>query len=156
MTKHMPSPPARAQDALFHLGTDASPAEVFKAIGRLRRAARDEIDRLIRFLDDTEGHMELEDDGDDEPSLGFLDGLPGAGRGADRPSDDREADNSDDEPSLGSHELPSGAICYLPSVSFGEIDVEAEDDSGIGDLDGLKEQLSGKRFPSGLQIDGVE
>ena len=32
-------------------------------IGRLRKEARDEIDLLIRFLDETEGHMELEPDG---------------------------------------------------------------------------------------------
>jgi len=131
MTKHMLSPPARAQDALFLLRTDASPEEVFKAIGRLRKAATDEIDRLIQFLDDTDGCVDLED-------------------------------GADAEPSLGSHELPSGAICYLHSVSFGEIDVEGEhdgrepDDSGIGDLDGLREQLTGRRFPSGLQIEGVE
>ena len=43
----------------------ASPQEVFQAIGKLRKEARDEIDRLIRFLDN---HMELEDvdeDGED-------------------------------------------------------------------------------------------
>jgi hypothetical protein len=27
----------------------------------LRKSARDEIDRLIRFLDETDNHMELED-----------------------------------------------------------------------------------------------
>lgn len=29
----------------------ATPEEIFRAIGRLRTEARDEIDRLIRFLD---------------------------------------------------------------------------------------------------------
>ena len=58
---------------------DASPADIFRAIGKLRKEARDEINRLIRFLDCTENHMELEDDddreqvGDDEPSLGSFD-----------------------------------------------------------------------------------
>jgi hypothetical protein len=53
--------------------------EIFRAIGRLRKEARDEIDRLIRFLDDTDNHMELDpcdDDGegeDAEPSLGSFD-----------------------------------------------------------------------------------
>jgi hypothetical protein len=44
---------------------------VFQAIGRLRKEARDEIDRLIRFLDETDNHMELEPDGGDQPSLGW-------------------------------------------------------------------------------------
>jgi hypothetical protein len=39
---------------------DTPPAEVFRAIGRLRREARDEIERLIRFLDESDDHMELE------------------------------------------------------------------------------------------------
>jgi hypothetical protein len=34
--------------------------QIFRAIGRLRREARDEIDRLIRFLDETDNHVELE------------------------------------------------------------------------------------------------
>jgi hypothetical protein len=34
---------------------DASPTEVFQAIGRLRKEARDEIYGLIRFLDQTDG-----------------------------------------------------------------------------------------------------
>src|SRR2546429_4782179 len=58
---------------------DASPQEIFRAIGQLRKEAKDEIDRLIRFLDETENHMELEpcdDEGegeDAEPSLGSFD-----------------------------------------------------------------------------------
>jgi hypothetical protein len=74
----------------------------FRAIGRLRREARDEIDRLIRFLDESENLMELEpeDEGadskleDDDPpknnspgewSLDFLERRPdpyGFGRDA--------------------------------------------------------------------------
>jgi hypothetical protein len=41
------------------------PEEILRAIGRLRKEARDEIDRLIRFLDETEDHMELEPCNDD-------------------------------------------------------------------------------------------
>ena len=58
--------------------TDITPENLFQAIGRLRKEARDEIDRLIQFLDDTDRHMELEpddeaeDDGLAEPSLGSL------------------------------------------------------------------------------------
>jgi hypothetical protein len=36
--------------------TPVTPEEAFQAIGRLRKEARDEIDRLIRFLDDTDNH----------------------------------------------------------------------------------------------------
>lgn len=60
------------------IAEDAKPADIFRAIGKLRKEAREEIDRLIRFLDDTENHMELEpedeaDDSDLEPSLGSFD-----------------------------------------------------------------------------------
>jgi len=82
-------PPAEPQGAPLYLPTDVTPEKLFQAIGRLRKEARDEIDRLIRFLDDTDNHMELEpdDEGDDaeledhdpaeddglrEPSLGSL------------------------------------------------------------------------------------
>jgi hypothetical protein len=57
-----PGSPEGSQDSLY-LPTDISPEEVFQAIGRLRKEARDEIDRLIRFLDETDNHMELEPDG---------------------------------------------------------------------------------------------
>ena len=62
------------------IAADAKPADIFRAVGRLRKGAREEIDRLIRFLDETENHVcvDDEDGGDaepdthDEPSLGFL------------------------------------------------------------------------------------
>lgn len=38
----------------FYLPTDVTPEQIFQAIGRLRKEARDEIDRLVRFLDETE------------------------------------------------------------------------------------------------------
>src|SRR5258705_7813176 len=65
---------------LFEHKTPITPEEIFRAIGRLRKEARDEIDRLIRFLDETDYHMaidcEPEEDGegeDAEPSLGSFD-----------------------------------------------------------------------------------
>ena len=75
-------PAAEKPQESFYLPTDVSPEEVFQAIGRLRKDARDEIDRLIRFLDKTDSYMfrELEDSVDDnpqgdegeaEPSLGW-------------------------------------------------------------------------------------
>ncbi|MEH2561654.1 hypothetical protein [Bradyrhizobium sp. AZCC 2289] len=60
-------------------------------------------------------------------------------------------DGADDEPSLGSHELrPAGAVSYLQSASFGEIDVEADPaESGIADLDGLLEQVGTQDWQQG-------
>jgi hypothetical protein len=80
--------PAESAGPLY-VKTDISPEEIFQAIGRLRKEARDEIYRLIRFLDKTDDYVsrELEDEadagpcdtdeleaseGDDEPDLGFL------------------------------------------------------------------------------------
>ena len=45
-------PPAEPQGAPLYLPTDVTPEKLFQAIGRLRKEARDEIDRLIRFLDE--------------------------------------------------------------------------------------------------------
>src|SRR4051794_23886649 len=58
------------------IAADAKPADIFRAIGKLRREARDEIDRLIRFLDDTEKHMAIDcepcdDDGEGEDAEPF-------------------------------------------------------------------------------------
>jgi hypothetical protein len=54
--------PANDAGALY-FPTDVTPEQLFQAIGRLRKKARDEIDRLIRFLDKTDDYMsrELED-----------------------------------------------------------------------------------------------
>lgn len=54
----------------LYLRTDISPEQIFQAIGRLRREARDEIDRLLQFLDETDDHMER------EPDLGFPESHP--------------------------------------------------------------------------------
>jgi hypothetical protein len=79
MKKRTAKPPAEPQGASLYLPTDVTPEKLFQAIGRLRKEARDEIDRLIRFLDDTDSHMEgledddpAEDDGLAEPSLGSM------------------------------------------------------------------------------------
>ena len=100
--------------------TDISPAEVFKAIGRLRKAAIDEIDRLIRFLDETENHMAIdcEDGGDDEPggddelSLGCQETVVSQASAWNQPTDyhfgDCEHDDCDDGPSLGSKNVTEG------------------------------------------------
>ena len=94
------------------LPTDISPEEVFRAIGRLRKEARDEIHRLIQFLDQTDNHMEREQAVDDVAC------------------DDNELEvgEGDDEPSLGSHVMPSGAVSYsMPVSRNGDLDCEGDD-----------------------------
>ncbi|MDO8400772.1 MAG: hypothetical protein Q7T45_23435 [Bradyrhizobium sp.] len=111
-------PHGEARATPLYFRTPVTPEEAFQAIGRLRKEARAEIERLLNFLDDTDNHMELEPDGtDDEDS-------------------DPGEDGADDEPSLGSHELRSGAVSYLPSASLGEIDVEGEHDGREPDVEG--------------------
>ncbi|SED11198.1 hypothetical protein [Bradyrhizobium erythrophlei] len=85
-------PAATEPAGALYFRTDISPEQIFQAIGRLRKEARNEIDRLVRFLDKTDDYVcrELEDDGDAEPSLGTQEAFPGQGRGGG--GDDREPD----------------------------------------------------------------
>jgi hypothetical protein len=128
----------------LYLPTDVTPEQLFQAIGRLRKEARDEIDRLVRFLDETENHMELEpeDEGDEselEPSLGSF---------------DRMADQSKAWQQRG--EFCSGSDAEQDDSDHEDSDPEEQSEaSGIGDPDGMQEQLSGQVYPSGLKIDGV-
>ncbi|WP_338688661.1 hypothetical protein V5279_24410 [Bradyrhizobium sp. 26S5] len=154
----------------LHCRTDGFPEDLFLAIGRLRREARDEVDRLLRFLDKTDDYVcrELEDDsgeneegGDTEPSLGSLDratnqerwskgGLGGA---------DRELDRSDYEPSLGSIERHPSLLGWGDGsnptgdqtrwASGGTRDLEDECSTGIGDHDGLLEQVGSQDWRQG-------
>jgi hypothetical protein len=111
-------PPEKAQEALY-LPTDVTPEEIFQAIGRLRKEARDENDRLIGFLDTTDDYMfrELEDAVDDNPcdDLELEPSLCGvtaaaANLPAEFRDDDLEGDDTpnglsaEDEPALGSIE----------------------------------------------------
>lgn len=128
--------PAGPQDAPLCFRTDVFPDEIFKAIGRLRKEARDEIDRLLRFLDDTENHMEMEpeDEGDDSEL-----------------EDDDPAENDlDDEPSLGSCD-PSMGGGGQTRWAFGDrrdLELDAAE-SGIGDHEGLYEQVGSQDWQSG-------
>jgi len=119
----------------LYVKTDIPPEEIFQAIGRLRKDAREEIDRLLRFLDETENHMELEpeDEGDD----------------AELEDDDPEEHDDPPEPSLGSldqhdnQERWAGGDRRDREVDGGE--------SGIGDLDGLLEQIGSQDWqPRGM------
>jgi len=134
-------------------GATGSPVEAFRTIWRLRKEARDEIDRLIQFLDDTDNHMEREPDGDEdedggdtEPSLGSFDRMVDQSNawtqihGEFCSGTDAELDNADAEPSLGS----SGDrhLNQERWAAGGRRDLEQDDgETGIGDQDGLDEQV---------------
>jgi hypothetical protein len=84
-------------------------AEYFAALGKLRREAAAEIDRLLQFIDNLDGDPDLEDGADDEPiedtepSLGWT--LAGHRGRLDGVLDvDVELDEADAEPSLASPE----------------------------------------------------
>jgi hypothetical protein len=97
---------------------EAARTNNIQTLCRLRREARDEIARLIRFLDDSDEYVmtELEDDGDleevgdSEPLLGSFDRMLNQEKsyrqvpGEDIPGIDAELDEADREPSLGSCE----------------------------------------------------
>ena len=51
--------------------------KALQRLRKLRQQARDEIERLIQFLDDSDLDPDLEADGADEPSLGFQECFPG-------------------------------------------------------------------------------
>jgi hypothetical protein len=119
-------------DALY-FPTDTTPEELFQAIGKLRKEARDEIDRLIGFLDHTDDYIsrELEDAIDDNPC--DEDELDGPENGEDEQSEP-------DEPSLGAFEGhdDQGVSWKCSNRSDREVDGA---ESGIGDQDGLDEQV---------------
>jgi hypothetical protein len=91
--------PAPSPKTGLYFPTDVAPETVFREIGRLRKEAEIEIERLIDLLDRTEtydpvtgaisAYDEREPPVDDEPSLGGGDGR------------DLEGDYADNEPSLG-------------------------------------------------------
>ena len=130
---------------------------MFQAIGRLRKEARDEIDRLIRFLDETDNHMEREpddeaDDSEAEPSLGSFDRRLDQSKAwqqtagelcfsIDAERDDADHEDSDPaEPSLGSVgdvHLDQERWAYGNSRDLGQ----DEGESGVADQDRLDEQV---------------
>jgi hypothetical protein len=124
--------PAAPQDAPLCLPTDVTPEEIFIAIGKLRKEARDEIDRLIGFLDKTDDYVsrELEDSIDDGPhDDDELDG----------PEHAEDEQDEPDEPSLGAFEgHDDQSVPWSGNRSDRELDGA---ESGIGDQDGLDEQV---------------
>ena len=125
--------PAATPEPAIYYKTPVTPEEAFQAIGRLRREARDEIDRLIRFLDKTDNYVsrELEDQVDDSPcDDNELDG----------PENGEDEESDPAEPSLGS----VGDVHFDQTgwAAGGRRDLEQDDgESGIADQDGLDEQV---------------
>ncbi len=123
--------PKETPEPAIYYKTPVTPEEAFQAIGRLRKEARDEIDRLIRFLDKTDDYVsrEIEDSIDDNPH--------------DEETDDNGEDNEDAdpaEPSLGS----VGDVHFDQGrwAAGSRCDLEQDDgESGIADQDGLDEQV---------------
>jgi hypothetical protein len=124
--KHVPPPEGEPLDT-----SSLTPYDLPVAIGHLRREARNEINRLINFLDTTDDYVsrELEDSIDDNPH--------------DEETDDNGEDSEDDglaEPSLGS----VGEVHFDQArwAVGSRCDLEQDDgETGIGDQDGLDEQV---------------
>jgi len=127
--------PAEGVGALY-VPTDVSAEDLFQAIGRLRKEAQDEIDRLLAFLDAIDDPEleddEKEDDPDREPSLGaagsYVPNDQSAWAAGNR--DDREESLGDDEPSLGW--TTEGVIGMPVHPAF--VDLEDEHDGSEPDL----------------------
>jgi len=102
---------------------------------RLRREARDEIDRLIGFLDASDIYVmnELEpEDEDDDSEL---------------EEDDPAEDDGSSEPALGSLDCHHSQERW---AAGGRRDLELDDaETGIGDLDGLLEQVGTQDWQQG-------
>jgi hypothetical protein len=99
--------PSQPRNPGVYVPTDITPEELFQAIGRLRKDARDEIDRLIQFLDRTDDYVsrELEDAVDDGPiDDNELDG----------PENGEDEESDPAEPSLGSMGTHETSPSYSP------------------------------------------
>jgi hypothetical protein len=134
--------------------------KALRRLARLRRRAAAEIDRLIAFLDASDPFVmnELEEECDDE-------GAQREGGGGEEGCEDEGADRSDYEPPLGGLERhpslygPDGRNWTGDQTAWdasGTKDLEDEhdgaepDESGIGDMEGLLEQVGSQSW----QLDG--
>lgn len=163
--KHVPPPtgmpvagPELTQDSLAaRLATQQRQRErALRRLRKLRVKARNEIDRLLEFLDASDIDPDLEDTGDAEegadaePSLGSFDRMTDQSKSwqtVDRNPDlygwaggvDNELDDADHEPALGSLDGQGDQTAW---AAGGGRDLEQDPaDSGIADLDGLLEQI---------------
>jgi hypothetical protein len=138
MTTHLETP-ADSAGALYYK-TPVTPEEAFQAIGRLRKEARDEIDRLIRFLDKTDNYVsrELEDNVDDGPiDDNELDG----------PENGEDEESDPPEWSLGSLDGQTDQASWAAG-SRGDLEQDPAE-SGIADFDGLHEQVGTRDWQQG-------
>ncbi len=115
--------------------TDICPEQFFQTLGRVRRAARDEIERLIDWLDAT---IDTDQDSavDDEP----CDGDP------------------DLEPSLGSFDRMSDQIkAWSTRLTYSEIEVDAELDTADAEPNlgatATIDEISQERWAQGVRDD---
>ena len=100
-----------------------TPEEAFQAIGRLRKEARNEINRLIQFLDETDNHMEREQDGDELDAS-----FPESGSRLCTPGEDDELSGDETEPSLGSGSTSEWSPQSQWATQGGTDDMEDEHD----------------------------
>lgn len=124
----------------LYFPADITPEQLFQAMGKLRRAAMDEIERLLAFLDSTEPDADLEENGDREPPLGWTD--MEARYGALSAPAGEDEDGADAEPSLGfatggwmpEHQRQEGRAFHLSADGGQDLEdehcgAEPEDDS---------------------------
>lgn len=136
--------PAESTRAILH-GLAIQQRERARALSdlaRLRKEASAEITRLIAFLDASDPYVmtELEDECEDE-------GAQCEDEGAEH--DGREPD-VDDEPSLGSCDPSMGNGDQTRWATGSRRDLELDGaESGIGDLDGLLEQVGTRDWQQG-------
>ena len=110
--------------------------KALKKLARLRKEARDEIERLISFLDasDTYVMTEIEDDGDQNDASYPTSGAHCANPMEDDEDSDADEDNHDGEPSLGSRSSSGGDQSrWGASDTCQLIDAEDEHDGGEPD-----------------------
>ncbi|MGK7057088.1 hypothetical protein AB4853_11480 [Bradyrhizobium sp. 1050_B9_N1_2] len=136
--------PADSTRAILH-GLAIQQRERARALGdlaRLRKEASAEITRLIAFLDASDPYVmtELEDECEDE-------GAQCEGGGGEEGCEDEGADTNDREPSLGSLDHHHSQERW---AAGGRRDLELDHaESGIGDLDGLLEQVGTQDWQQG-------
>ncbi|WP_162496515.1 hypothetical protein [Bradyrhizobium canariense] len=137
-------PPANSTRAILH-GLALQQRELSRALSdlaRLRKEASTEITRLIAFLDASDPYVmsELEEECEDE-------GAQCEDEGAEH--DGREPD-VDNEPSLGSCDPSIWGGDQTRWSSGGRGDLESDPaESGIGDLEGLLEQVGTQDWQEG-------
>jgi hypothetical protein len=131
----------------LYVPTDVAPEVLFQAIGRLRKEARDEIDRLLSFLDATDDpdleDDEVEEDPDHEPSLGAQE--PGMynvdqSRWEKSPRDDLEDEHDGREP----HGDDEPSLCGIGVSTGNDQDLEgdnrADEEPVLGSFDRMLDQ----------------